>query len=59
MTKRDHQADLRAASQLPMAFATRQALDPKRRADAVVLLSRLLLQVGRAESQSEVDDDAS
>jgi len=59
MTKRDHQADRQAVSQLPMAFETRQALDPKRRADAVALLSRLLLQVARAEGQREVHDDAS
>ena len=59
MTKRDHQAGLRAASQLPMAFTTRQVLDQRRRADAVVLLSRLLLQVARADGRSEVDDDPS
>jgi hypothetical protein len=59
MTKRDYRADLRAASQLPMAFTTRQALDPRRRADAVVLLSRLLVQVAGAEREREVDDDAS
>lgn len=59
MTKRDHQADLRAASQLPMAFPTRRVLDPKRRVDAVALLSKLLLQVAHAEGQREVHDDAS
>jgi hypothetical protein len=59
MTKRDHQANLRAAAQLPMAFATRQALDLKRRADAIALLSGLLLQVARAEGEREVHDDAS
>jgi hypothetical protein len=59
MTKRDHRADRRAAAQLPMAFTTRQVLDQKRRADAVVLLSKLLLHVARAGGRSEVVDDPS
>jgi len=42
-----------------MAFTTRQVLDQKRRADAVVLLSKLLLHVARAGGRSEVVDDPS
>lgn len=45
------------ARQLPMAFTTRLALDPKQRADIVSLLSRLLLQVATTQSEHEVDDD--
>ncbi len=57
MTKRSNEAP--SAAQLPMAFTTRHVLDPKQRADAVVLLSRLLLQVARGIDRSEVGDDAS
>lgn len=59
MAKRDHRADQRAAAQLPMVFRARQVLDQRRRADAVAILSKLLLQVARAGRRSEVGDDPS
>jgi hypothetical protein len=57
MTKRNKQ--VRSALQLPMAFTTKRVLDPKERAAAVMLLSRLLLHVARGVDRREVVDDAS
>lgn len=59
MTNRDHRTDPlpRPKLQLPMAFTTRPALDATQRAAVVGLLSRLLLQVAAARSQSEVAND--
>jgi hypothetical protein len=47
------------APQLPIVFETLRPLEEKHRAEVVVLLSRLLLQVASADNESEVDDDAS
>lgn len=46
--------------QIGIVFPTRESiLDPKTRAEVVVLLGRLLLEAARRESESEVRDDAS
>jgi hypothetical protein len=42
-----------------LAFATKVALESRARVEVVALLGRLLLQVARALSESEVHDDAS
>ncbi len=55
MTKRQQQIVPRPASQLPMAFTVGRRLDERQRADAVVLLSKLLLQV--AANHGEVVDE--
>ena len=47
-----------SAPQLTIAFTTQRLLEEKQRAEVVVLLSRLLLQVGSAHNESEVNDDA-
>ncbi|WP_437896175.1 hypothetical protein [Sorangium sp. So ce124] len=44
---------------MSIAFAPRRALDQRQRADAVALLSQLLLQVVSAQRHDEVHDDRS
>ncbi len=45
------------APQMAIVFAAQRPLEEKQRAEIVVLLSRLLLQVASADSESEVDND--
>ena len=61
MAHRRHRADppQDPSSQLLIAFAPRRALDQRQRADAVALLSQLLLQVVSAQRHDEVHDDRS
>jgi len=47
------------APQLTFAFTTQRPLEEEQRAEVLVLLSRLLLQVASADNESEVGDDAS
>jgi hypothetical protein len=44
---------------MSIAFPTKQVLAAERRAEVVAILSRLLLEVARAQQQNEVDDDRS
>jgi len=61
MTRRRHRIDLPEPSgtQMSIAFPTKQVLDAKQRAEVVAIVSRLLLQVARAQQRDEVDDDRS
>lgn len=45
--------------QMSIAFPTKGPLDPKERSEVVALLSRLLLQIAVAHSETEVANDPS
>jgi hypothetical protein len=49
----------RCAPQLPIAFPTKGPLEHNARAEAVALLSRLLLQVANALVEREAPDEPS